>query len=93
MHDHGSDDIYIIVTDLKRQEMEDVTHYFKTLCESTYHRFDNLKPSLERQIELERQLLCFASLPSSTDLSTSVLRYAFNAHAQPPTTNTMFPTD
>jgi hypothetical protein len=25
MHDHGCDDIYIIVTDMKRQEMDDVT--------------------------------------------------------------------
>lgn len=53
MHDHGSDDVYIIVTDLKRQEMEDITEYFKLVCRSTYHDFDHVKPSLERQIEYE----------------------------------------
>jgi hypothetical protein len=29
MHDLGCDDIHIIVTDLKRQEMDDVSEYFK----------------------------------------------------------------
>jgi hypothetical protein len=29
MHDMGCDDIHIIVTDLKRQEMDDVAEYFK----------------------------------------------------------------
>jgi hypothetical protein len=62
MHDHGSDDVYIIVTDLKRQEMEDVTEYFKLVCRSTYHGFDQVKPSLERQIEYERSLCFFSDM-------------------------------
>jgi hypothetical protein len=64
MHDHGCDDIHIIVTDLKRQEMDDVARYFRVLCESTYHRFSGLKPSVERQIELERKFTHSIVLPS-----------------------------
>lgn len=53
MHDAGCDEIYIIVTDLKRQEMDDVTEYFKLVC---YHSFGRqCKPSIEKQIQLERK--------------------------------------
>lgn len=52
MHDHGSDEIYIIVTDMKRQEMDDVTEYFKLVCHHTFGR--TCKPSMERRIQYER---------------------------------------
>jgi hypothetical protein len=52
MHDTGCDEIYIIVTDLKRQEMDDVTEYFKLVCR---HCFGiPCKPSIERRIQAER---------------------------------------
>ncbi|RXW14163.1 hypothetical protein EST38_g11686 [Candolleomyces aberdarensis] len=52
MHDTGCDEIFIIVTDLKRQEMDDVTEYFKLVCR---HCFGiPCKPSIERRIQAER---------------------------------------
>ncbi|KAJ7643798.1 hypothetical protein FB45DRAFT_736502 [Roridomyces roridus] len=51
MHDIGCDEIYIIVTDLKRQEMDDVTAFFKLICRNTFGR--TCKPSVERQIQQE----------------------------------------
>jgi hypothetical protein len=89
MHDHGSDDIYIIVTDLKRQEMDDVAEYFKLVCRATYRRTDSLKPSLERQIEHERQssrdlLLCRI-------LSFVRIRHANNTYPQSTKTYSLFP--
>lgn len=53
MHDHRCDDIFIIVTDLKRQEMDDVTEYFKLVCKHTFGR--TLKPSMEQKLLYERQ--------------------------------------
>jgi len=55
MHDHRCDDIFIIVTDLKRQEMDDVTEYFKLVCKNTFGR--TLKPSMEQKLLYERQSL------------------------------------
>ncbi|EGO24130.1 hypothetical protein SERLADRAFT_362182 [Serpula lacrymans var. lacrymans S7.9] len=55
MHDHGSDDIFIIVTDMKRQEMDDVTEYFKLVCRHAFRR--TCKPSIERQIQHEHMRL------------------------------------
>jgi hypothetical protein len=52
MHDSGCDEIYIIVTDLKRQEMDDVTEYFKLVCKHSFGR--PCKPSMERKILHER---------------------------------------
>lgn len=49
MHDGGCDEIFIIVTDLKRQEMDDVTAFFKLVCQNTFGR--TCKPSVERQIQ------------------------------------------
>lgn len=52
MHDTGCDEIFIIVTDLKRQEMDDVTEYFKLVCR---HCFGTpCKPSVEKRIQSER---------------------------------------
>ncbi|KAJ7069491.1 hypothetical protein C8F01DRAFT_1112943 [Mycena amicta] len=51
MHDAGCDEIYIIVTDLKRQEMDDVTAFFKLVCRNTFGR--TCKPSMEQQIQYE----------------------------------------
>ncbi|TFK71307.1 hypothetical protein BDN72DRAFT_765221 [Pluteus cervinus] len=51
MHDAGCDEIFIIVTDLKRQEMDDVTEYFKLVCRHTFGT--PCKPSVERQIQAE----------------------------------------
>ena len=53
MHDHRCDDVFIIVTDLKRQEMDDVTEYFKLVCKHTFGRA--LKQSMEQKLLYERQ--------------------------------------
>ncbi|TFK52315.1 hypothetical protein OE88DRAFT_1734334 [Heliocybe sulcata] len=55
MHDHGCDEMFIIVTDMKRKEMDDVTEYFKLVCRSTFGRTP--KPSVEQQILLEHMRL------------------------------------
>lgn len=57
MHDSGCDEIYILVTDLKRQEMDDVTAYFKLVCRYAFGR--TCKPSMERQIQAERTSIIF----------------------------------
>ncbi|KAI5897102.1 uncharacterized protein SCHCODRAFT_02616702 [Schizophyllum commune H4-8] len=51
MHDIGCDEIFIIVTDLKRQEMDDVTEYFKLVCRHAYGR--TCKPSIAQRIQAE----------------------------------------
>ena len=53
MHDSGCDEIFIIVTDLKRQEMDDVTEYFKLVCRHSFGR--SCKPSMERKIQYDRE--------------------------------------
>lgn len=55
MHDqdNGCDNIYIIVTDMKRQEMDDATEYFKLVCRYSFGR--TCKPSMERRIQCERK--------------------------------------
>ncbi|KAG6919252.1 hypothetical protein DXG01_008048 [Tephrocybe rancida] len=55
MHDAGCDEIYIIVTDLKRQEMDDVTEYFKMVCRHSFGR--SCKPSMEKRIRYEHMRL------------------------------------
>src|SRR3984957_13226474 len=52
MHDHGCVAIYIIVTDIMRQQMDDVTEYFKLVCRNAFGR--TVKPSMERRIQYER---------------------------------------
>ncbi|KAF8555267.1 hypothetical protein OG21DRAFT_932561 [Imleria badia] len=61
MHDHGGDDVYIIVTDLKRQEMDDVTEYFKLVCRHAYGG-RTCKPSIASQIQYEHMRLCHTLL-------------------------------
>ena len=59
MYDLGCDEVHIIVTDLKRQEMDDVTEYFKLVCS---HSFGHpCKPSMERKILHECASPSFAS--------------------------------
>ncbi|KZT73745.1 hypothetical protein DAEQUDRAFT_721203 [Daedalea quercina L-15889] len=48
MHDRGCDEIYVIVTDLKRQEMDQVTEYFKYVCRNIAN--GPCKPSVEQRI-------------------------------------------
>ncbi|KAH9985853.1 hypothetical protein BJV77DRAFT_1061892 [Russula vinacea] len=48
MHDHGCDDIFIIVTDMKRAEMDAATEYFKFVCQYTFGR--TVKQDTEREI-------------------------------------------
>ena len=48
MHDRGCDEIYVIVTDLKRHEMDQVTEYFQYVCRHT--AMGSCKPSAERKI-------------------------------------------
>lgn len=52
MHDHGCDDIFIIVTDMKRSEMDMATEYFKLVCGHTFG--PTLKQSAEREIHYQR---------------------------------------
>jgi len=52
MHDGGCDEVYIIVTDLKRQEMDDVTAYFKLVTKYSVSR--SRRNSTEQQIQYER---------------------------------------
>jgi hypothetical protein len=52
MHDTGCDEIYIIVTDLKKQEMDDITEYFKMVSPYCFGR--SCKPSIETQIQYAR---------------------------------------
>ncbi|KNZ73165.1 hypothetical protein J132_01000 [Termitomyces sp. J132] len=65
MHDVGCDEIYIIVTDLKRQEMDDVTEYFKMVCR--YSSDMRLTHTLLRQ----RRTPCFPQI----DLVVRALLY------------------
>ncbi|KAF8799368.1 hypothetical protein BYT27DRAFT_7201603 [Phlegmacium glaucopus] len=55
MHDTGCDEIYIIVTDIKKQEMDDITEYFKMASRYCFGR--RCKPSIERQIQYEHMRL------------------------------------
>lgn len=64
MHDHGCDDVYIIVTDLKRQEMDDVTEYLKLVCRYAYGG-RTCKPSIASQIQYNRS--SSISCPESQD--------------------------
>ncbi|TDL22165.1 hypothetical protein BD410DRAFT_788874 [Rickenella mellea] len=50
MHDQGCDHVWIIVTDMNREEMDDVTEYFKLVCRANTAR---LKQSMERKIRRE----------------------------------------
>lgn len=70
MHDHeyGCEDIYIIVTDMKRQEMDDATEYFKLVCRNTFGR--TCKPSIARQIQFERKFSPISSISDSCKRST-----------------------
>lgn len=52
MHDTGCDEIYIIVTDLKKQEMDDITDYFERVSRYCFGR--SCKPSIQHQIQCER---------------------------------------
>ncbi|KAG2101062.1 uncharacterized protein F5147DRAFT_709640 [Suillus discolor] len=55
MHDLGCDDVYIIVTDMKRQEMDDVTEYFNLVCRHAFGR--TCKPSMENEIQFNHMRL------------------------------------
>ncbi|TFY67858.1 hypothetical protein EVJ58_g1360 [Rhodofomes roseus] len=55
MHDRGCDEIYVIVTDLKRQEMDQVTDYFKYVCRNSAN--GPCKPSVEEKINHDHMTL------------------------------------
>ncbi len=61
MHDHGCDDIFIIVTDMKRAEMDAATEYFKFVCQYTFGQ--TVKQDTEREIHYRREitLICVHS--------------------------------
>ncbi len=59
MHDQGCDDVYIIVTDLEKQEMDSLSGYFSLVCRAYYGRS---KPNLEKKIRRERELSRFLVL-------------------------------
>lgn len=89
MHDHGCDDVYIIVTDVKKQEMDDITEYFKLVCRYAYGK--KCKPSKESQIQYERPFLpCHPIYILASHLYT---RYASHPHTSQTTPHAMFPPD
>jgi len=61
MHDHGCDDIFIIVTDMKRAEMDAATEYFKFVCQYTFGQ--TVKQDTAREIYYRREitLICVHS--------------------------------
>ena len=90
MHDLGSDDIYVIVTDMKRQEMEQVTEYFKLMCRYSFGRA--CKPSMEQKIRYERKSMSsVASITYQTPLL--LLRYATDSCSSSTTANSLLPSD
>lgn len=86
----GSDDVWIIVTDMKRQEMDDATEYFKLMCRYSFGR--TCKPSMERKIQYERQYSASQSFSVCSSVCCSS-RYAPDSHFTSATTNTLFPSD
>jgi len=87
MHDHRCDDVFVIVTDLKRQEMDDVTEYFKLVCKHTFGR--TLKSSMEQELLYERQFPPATLLPPIP--LTSFSRYEIDSCAGSPPQDTLFP--
>ncbi|KAH9936348.1 uncharacterized protein B0H18DRAFT_973495 [Fomitopsis serialis] len=55
MHDRGCDEIYVIVTDLKRQEMDQITEYFKYVCRNAAN--GACKSSVEEKINHDHMTL------------------------------------
>lgn len=87
MHDVGGDDIHIIVTDLERREMDDVTEYFKLVCRHTFGR--TCKPSMGRKIQYERE----PPFVSAVTIIYMPSRYAFKTYAPPTANNALFSAD
>ena len=52
MYDRGCDNVYVIVTDLKRSEMDQVTEYFKYVCHNAVG--GACKASVEQRINHDR---------------------------------------
>lgn len=91
MHDHRCDDIFIIVTDLKRQEMDDVTEYFKLVCKNTFGR--TLKPSMEQKLLYERQSSRHTPDFQSFNWFPPISRHAPDSCAGSPPEASLFPSD
>lgn len=84
MHDGGCDDIYIIVTDLKRQEMDDVTAYFELATK--YAISQRRRNSIEQQIQTERTFNFFHVSPRESTKRTPDMRLKYllaNQHRLP----------
>ncbi|KAF9006840.1 hypothetical protein BDZ89DRAFT_1079563 [Hymenopellis radicata] len=70
MHDVGCDEIYIIVTDLKRQEMDDVTAYFKLVCRQAFGRtYEHMR--ISHMLVRQRRNPCFPQI----DLTLRAILY------------------
>lgn len=67
MHDRGCDDIYVIVTDLKRNEMDQVTEYFKYVCQNT--AMGRCKLSVEQKINHDCECI-FVPAKGASESST-----------------------
>ena len=52
MHEHGCDDVWIIITQLTEMELDDITDYFKLVCQLKEEACD---PDLESKIRNERE--------------------------------------
>jgi hypothetical protein len=96
MHDHGCDDIFIIVTDMKRAEMDAATEYFKFVCQYTFGQ--TVKRKAEREIHYRREKYICCGLkypfPSAHSLArTTVDRRATQIRARAPAAHALLPTD
>ncbi|KAH9950570.1 hypothetical protein B0H21DRAFT_722295 [Amylocystis lapponica] len=80
MYDRGCDDIYVIVTDLKRNEMDQVTDYFKYVCQnavggackaSVEQKINHDHMQLTHMFDRHRRTPCFPQL----DLTLRAILY------------------
>lgn len=91
MHDSGCDEIFIIVADLTRQEMDDATDYFKLVFRHSVRR--SCKPSTERRIQYECALHA-ARLTLYSPITTDIIhRHAIEPHAHPTSKEPLFSPD
>lgn len=88
MHDHGCDDIFIIVTDMKRAEMDAATEYFKFVCQYTFGQ--TVKQDTEREIHYRRERTLICVHPTLLT-SPGTSRCASQAYIGAPATHTLLP--
>jgi hypothetical protein len=88
MHDGGCDDIYIIVTDVKRQEMDDMTAYFELVTEYSASR--SRKNNVEQQIQHDCAFTLFSLLFHHSPHPPIINRYAPEIYSRETTPSSLF---